>query len=131
MDYKQLAIDIFEKENFAIKTTGIVIEEVDIDYAKCSLSIDEKHLNIHGTVMGGVIFTLADFTFGILANIDHKPTVTLSSNINFINAPKGPIIFAESKCIKSGKRISFYEVNVTDSDGTPIANVSINGYKKF
>lgn len=131
MDYKQVSIENSKEDVFAMKTTGIVIDEVDADYAKCSLTVDERHLNAHGSVMGGVIFTLADFTFGVVANLNHVPTVTLSSNINFINVPRGPIIYAEARPIKDGRRIGFYEVIVTDSEGNLVANVSINGYKKI
>ena len=57
---------------------NVEIEEVDDGYAKCSLEIQPHHLNAANTVMGGAIFTLADFafavaTFGLLDFTDTFP----------------------------------------------------------
>ncbi len=39
MDYKQEAIERFSDDLYATEVTGIVIEDVHSDYAKCSLAI--------------------------------------------------------------------------------------------
>ena len=54
--------EFFAKDRFATDN-GATIEEVDDGYAKCSLEIQPHHLNAANTVMGGAIFTLADFAF--------------------------------------------------------------------
>ena len=51
------------KDRYATEVTGIVLEEVGVHYAKCSLKLDERHINAIGQVMGGVIYTMADLTF--------------------------------------------------------------------
>ena len=51
---------VFANDRFATDN-GAVIEQVDEGYAKCWLEIQPHHLNAAGTVMGGAIFTLADF----------------------------------------------------------------------
>ncbi|NLI90839.1 MAG: PaaI family thioesterase [Peptococcaceae bacterium] len=130
MDYKQLAIERFSNDLYATKTTGIIIEEVDVNCAKCSLSINENHLNAAGFVMGGAIFTLADFVFAIAANCENELTVSLSSQINYISATKGPILFAEAKCVKNAKNICFYDITVNDDKGNLVASVSTTGYRK-
>ena len=53
---------VFANDRFATDN-GAVIEQVDEGYAKCWLEIQPHHLNAAGTVMGGAIFTLADFAF--------------------------------------------------------------------
>ena len=130
MDYKQQAIERFSNDLYATKTTGIIIEEVHVNYAKCSLLISENHLNAAGFVMGGAIFTLADFVFAIAANCDHELTVSLSSQISYINATKGPILFAEAKCVKNAKSICFYDITVNDDKGNLVASISTTGYRK-
>ena len=69
--------EFFAKDRFATDN-GATIEEVDDGYAKCSLEIQPHHLNAANTVMGGAIFTLADFafavaTFGLLDFTDTFP----------------------------------------------------------
>ncbi len=130
MDYKQQAIERFSNDLYATKTTGITIEEVDINYAKCSLLVYENHLNAAGFVMGGAIFTLADFAFAVASNMNQELTVSLTSQINYVNATKGPVLFAEARCIKNTKRICFYEITVSDDGGNLVATVATSGYRK-
>ena len=130
MKDKKTAIDFFSKDIFAVETTGIQIEEVQDDYVICSLEIKNKHLNAAGYVMGGVMFTLADFTFAVAANTKDTYTVSLSSSINFVRATKGPILYAKSCCVNSGKTICFYEITLYDSPERIVSTVTINGFIK-
>lgn len=130
MDYKQEAVERFRNDLYATETTGIVIEDVYPNYAKCSLVVDDRHLNAAGFVMGGAIFTLADFAFAIAANCGRGFTVTLSSQISYINGTKGPNLFAEARCIKNSKKICFYEIEVSDGNGDIVAIISTTGYRK-
>jgi len=128
MDYKEQAVGRFSNDIYATKTTGVRIEAADESYAKCSLKIDERHYNTNGDVMGGAIFALADYAFGVAANTGNPPTVSLSSTINFIRPTRGPVLYAEARCIKTGRKISFFEVLVTDGEGRVIATVTSNGF---
>ena len=130
MDYTQLAKDCFYKDIFAVETTGVRIEEARPNYSRCSLKIDERHFNVSGNVMGGAIFTLADYAFGVAVNTGDPSSVSLSSTINFIRPTKGPVLYAEAKCIKRGRSITFFDVTVTDDDGNIIATVIANGFRK-
>ena len=130
MDYKAEAQEFFKGDIFALETTGITIEEVDIDYAKCRLDIDRRHLNARNFVMGGAIFTLADFTMAVAANAGNADTVSLNLNINYLSPASPPALFAEAKCVKSGKTIGFYEVDITDAHGKKVAVVTGSGFRK-
>lgn len=123
------AREFFIKDRFAMPTTGIEIEDVEDYYAKCSLKIEEKHLNAAGKVMGGAVFTLADFTFAVASNHNGEPTVTTTSQITYLSAAKGEKLISESKLIKNGKTTCTYEINITDNLGTPVALVVTNGMK--
>lgn len=117
----------FSNDRFAA-TMGAVIEAVDEHYAKCSLSIDKRHCNALGQVMGGVAYTLADFVFAVAANFrQSSPTVTLTAQISYYNPVKGKTLYGESRLIKDGRRNCFYEISVTDDLGTPVAGVMITG----
>ena len=130
MDYKTEALEFFKGDNFALEATGIIIEEVDKDYAKCRLDIDSRHLNANNFVMGGAIFTLADFTMAVAANAGNPQTVSLNLNIQYLFPASPPVLFAEAKCIKSGKSIGVYEVDVTDGSGKKVAVVTGSGFRK-
>ena len=122
------AKEFFAADLYATEVTGIEIVEAREKYARCSLVLEERHKNAVGHVMGGVLFTLADFVFGISANFGAAaPTVTVSSNIHFLASPRGRVIYGESKLLKDGKRSCFYEITVSDEDGSPVAIVTVNG----
>ncbi len=129
MNYTELARKRFSEDKFATDRTKIIIDEVDIDYAKCSLNIEECHLNANNTLMGGAIFTLADFAFAIASNIGGADTVSLNSHIDYISPPKGKKVVAETKCIKNGKKTCLFEIVVKDEDESLIAKVITTGYR--
>lgn len=119
--------DFFKQDKYASQLTGIEIEEVGKNYAKCSLKLTDNHNNALGFTMGGVMFTLADFVFAIATNSDGTKTVTTSSTINYISSPKGEIIYGESKLLKDGKRNCFYEITITDNLNNLIAVINTTG----
>ncbi len=122
------AREFFKHDRYATETTGIKIEEVGRNYAKCSLKLNERHLNAVGHPMGGVMYTLADFVFAVATNFDADDiTVTTVSQICYLNSVKGKILYGESKMIKDGRTTCFYEVNITDDLGTDVAVVTTTG----
>ncbi|MEG0541254.1 MAG: PaaI family thioesterase [Angelakisella sp.] len=130
MDYIEEARKALKNDVFAQEVTGIVIDEAEPGYAKCSFVIEEKHMNSGHMVMGGAIFTLADFAFGAVANLDHNPTVTLSSSISFLSPPKGTRVIAEARCVKSGRSTCVVDVRVFDDIGTSVAISTMTGFRK-
>lgn len=125
------AYRIFEKDRFAMNMAGVVIESIEDDVVVCSMEITDNHLNAVGSVMGGAIFTLADFTFAIAANFRKTDiTVTLDSHICYLGVAKGNKLFAKSRCIKQGYTSAFYDITITDNLGTSVAQVTITGYTK-
>ncbi len=131
MNNTELARKRFSEDKFATDRTKIIIDEADIDYAKCSLNIEDCHLNANNTLMGGAIFTLADFAFAIASNMGGVDTVSLNSHIDYINPPKGKKVTAETRCIKSGKKTCLFEIVVMDEKETVIAKVTTTGYRIF
>ena len=121
------AREFFSNDKFATQVTGIVIDDVGEKYAKCSLKLEPCHRNAVGGVMGGVIFTLADFVFAVASNFNQPMTVTTSSHISYIGSVRGEILYGESKLLRDGKRTCFYEITVTDETGNLVAVVSANG----
>lgn len=128
-DYTERARELFGKDRYGTDLTGIYLEEARKNYARCTLEIEDKHLNINDYVMGGVICTLIDYTFGVASNAEENNTITLSAAINYVTSTKGPKLFCEATCTKDGRKICFYNVVLTDSSGKTVATAEVNGYK--
>lgn len=123
------AREFFSKDVYASEQTGIKVDEVGKNYAKCSLEIGKQHCNAYGGVMGGVMFTLADFTFAVSSNFRQGHTVSVTSQINFTGMAKGKKLIAESKLIKDGRTVCLYAIDITDELGTKVAFVTFSGMK--
>ena len=119
----------FAHDRYATETTGVVIEAVGEHYAKCSLKLDDRHKNALGYVMGGVVYTMADLTFAVCTHFrTARPTVTNVGHVSYLNPPAGDTLYSESRMIKDGNRICFYEIRIWDNAGVEVATVSMNGY---
>ena len=127
MDHLEEARAYFAADRYAVEATACVIDAVGEKYARCSLTLQPKHRNAVGQVMGGVAYTLADFAMAVAANFHQPLTVTLSSSIQYLGTVRGTRLIAETRLIKDGRRNCVYEVNVTDDLGTPVALVVSTG----
>ena len=118
----------FSKDRFATDN-GMKLDELDEAHAVTSMKIDDRHRNAYGGVMGGSIFTLADFAFAALTNdLDHK-TVAQQVSINYLSAPKGERLVATASFRKDGRSSCVVNVNVTDDTGRDVAQFVGTGFK--
>lgn len=120
----------FAKDAFATELMGIEIEAVEDGYARCAMPVDSRHQNAEGRVMGGALFTLADFTFAVAANLDRPVTVSLSCQISFLSPPRGDRLIAEARRVKQGRFTCYYAVEVTDGTGAVVAAAGVSGFTK-
>jgi len=127
MNYVDQVREIFSKDRYATEN-GMVIDDASEHYAKCSVTLTDRHKNAMGGVMGGVHFTLADFAFAVASNQNGERTVALNTDISYIGAVKGSRLIAEAKLIKNGRSACFYLVNVTDELGNLVAVVKCSGF---
>ena len=119
----------FAEDRFAT-CNGARIDQVGDHSAVCSLSLEEKHYNAMGAVMGGVSFTLADFAFAVASNWQKPGTVSLSSNITYLGTAKGKKLTASATCVKDGRTTCYYRVEVSDDLGNLVAAVTTTGFHK-
>lgn len=121
----------FVNDIYATQTTGIKIEEISDNHAICSLKIEERHLNANNTIMGGAVFTLADFAFALAANTRNMDSVSLNTNVIYCNAARlGETLYAEATCVKYGRSTNTFIVYVKNEAGKQIAVATINGFRK-
>ncbi len=131
MNHKEKALEFFSKDIFATEATGIIIDEVEEGYAKCHFDIKPHHLNADGVVMGGAIYTLADFTFAVAANAGNPVTVSQTCNITYLSPAKGKYLYAEAKSVKSGRATCFFITDVFTDEGKKVATVTSTGFRKL
>lgn len=128
--YKNLeeAQEVFKADRFAA-INGMHIDQLGEDNCVCSMTLTDNHRNAYGGVMGGVIFTLADFALAVTANQIHSLSVAQQVSINYLNAVKGDSLTAKSKCIKSGRTTTVINVDVMDDTGRLIAQFVGTAFK--
>ena len=122
------AREYFKDDGFA-SANGIILEELDDAHALTSVILTHNHRNALGGVMGGAIFTLADFAFAALSNQLHMGTVAQQISINYLSAPKGDRLIAKAVCRKNGRNSCIINVDVTDDTGRDIAQFVGTGFK--
>ncbi|WP_407378496.1 PaaI family thioesterase [Methanobrevibacter sp.] len=122
------AREFFKGDKFATNL-GVFLEKLDDDSCECSLELNEGHKNAVGGVMGGVMFTLADFAFAVLSNNLHSPTVAQQVSVNYLSAPKGNKLTAKAVCKKNGRSSSIINVDITDDTGRDVVQFIGTGFK--
>lgn len=120
---------VFANDRFATQAAGCRVVEGAKGHAVCEMELSPIHRNAMGNVMGGAIFTLADFALAIACNIGESPTVSVDSNISFFAATKGTRLIATAEADRSGRRLGFYTVTVSDDLGKTIAKMTATCYR--
>lgn len=121
------AREIFGGTVFATEQAGCVIEAVAPGYAKCSMALERRHTNSLGVPMGGAVFTLADFAFGVASNFDRDVFVSASADVHFMSMARGKVLYAQAREIRSGRRTCLFSVDVTDDTGAAVAYLTFSG----
>lgn len=134
VDLTAVARKLFCGDRYACEQTGIQIVAVAPHYAQCRINLDSRHKNAMGGVMGGVLFTLADFTFAIAANSECLTEsslhwVSLNSHITFLSNTHNTILTATSRCIRHGHNNCVYCIDIVDNDGKMLATITTTGTK--
>lgn len=119
----------FQNDRFATEN-GVVIEQAEAGFARCSMTLTEHHQNAVGGIMGGAIFTLADFAFAVASNWQGIVHVSRTCQITFLGTAKGEKLVAAARCVKEGRHTCYYLVEITDDLGSQIAHVTVDGFVK-
>lgn len=124
MDYELLK-KVRQARNAFCNSLGLIILEIGPGTAKSKLPVRKDHMNPVGSVHGGCIFTMADTTAGSAASSYGIQVTTLDSTIHFLRPGLNTdCLYAEAKEIKHGKRVSVYNVEVTDDQGALLASAT-------
>ena len=92
-------------------------------YAKAVMPVGDELRNPQGAVHGGVLYTLADVAGGNAAASHGEWIATLDADFHYLRpALKLTSLTAEATELKFGKRVSVYDVKVSDQNGTVLAS---------
>ena len=122
--------ELFGNDRFATEACGCRVLEASRGHAVCAFDIAPIHLNAMGNVMGGAIFTLADFALAIACNMGEEPTVAVNNTIEYLNSSKGSALIATCDADKSGRNLGFYTVEVKDDLDTPVAKMTATCFRR-
>lgn len=113
----------FSHDTFA-SSIGCKIISANTNLCECELDITPKLLNEQGTIMGGAIFTLADYALGVTSNLDHSHSVSVDCFIRYIDMAKGSKLRAVCKLDKNKNSLKFYTITISDNTNSLIAIVN-------
>lgn len=119
-----LELDTFSRE------LGISLVTASPGQATLQLVITDKHRNSHGTVHGGVIFSLADEAFAVASNSDGIPSVAINTSITYMKAATTGTLIAEAVEFSKNPKLGSYVVEVYDQDREKIAVFQGLAYRK-
>lgn len=87
------------------------------------MNVEATHLNMHGTVHGGILYTLCDQAVGAYVTYKKKKGVGMDGNIHYYRpAQKGDILTATAYERKSGKKIGVYFVELKNQENKLLAD---------
>ncbi|MBQ1841176.1 MAG: PaaI family thioesterase [Atopobiaceae bacterium] len=122
--------DFFAHDLFAYEACGCRIVEASQGHAVTAFDITPTHRNAMGAVMGGAIFTLADYALAVACNVGEKPTVSVSNSIEFLSGARGSCLIATCDVDKSGRSLGFYTVDIRDELGTQVARMTATCFRR-
>ncbi len=115
--------DVFNHCNVG-RLVGIDIYEVGLGFAKGRLKIQSEHINVFGSVHGGILFTFADHVGGACGNTLGGKAVLVESSIQYMKgALEGEVVFAEATVTYTGRKLGRIDVKVHKENGDLMAIV--------
>ncbi len=114
-DFETTLVKALEKQ-FFMKLIGFEITKIEAGYIEGELIIEQKHLQQHGFLHGGLTATCLDIVMGFSAFTllpQGKGVVTADMNIFYYNPGVGSKLIAKGWVDKPGSRLHFCEGEVT------------------
>jgi acyl-CoA thioesterase len=114
--------EIIEREDRASRWLGMKLQEIRPGYARLSMRVTENMVNGQKVCHGGIIFSLADSSFGFACNSHNQHALAASCSIDFLApAALGDELTAEASETAHAGRTRIYDVRVTNQAATLIA----------
>ena len=113
---------VIEREDCASRFLGMRLEEVKPGAARMSMRVTEDMVNGQRVCHGGLIFSLADSSFGYACNTHNQRALAASCAIEFLApAQLGDELTAQATEVARAGRSAIYDVRVTNQNAELIA----------
>lgn len=106
---------------------GMGLEHVAEGEVDISLEAGTEHLNLMGTVHGGVLATLADTATGLAYRTVLEPGTTFTTiqlQVTYLAAGRAGRIVARGRVVKRGRRTGYAEADVVDAEDRLLARAT-------
>jgi uncharacterized protein (TIGR00369 family) len=117
----------FARSEFHRTFLGAQLERVTDGEVDVSLVVETRHLNLAGTLHGGLIATLADTATGLAfrTTLETETTfLTSSLSVTFLRPGRRGTLTAKGRVVKRGTRFGYAEADVEDGEGRLLARAT-------
>lgn len=117
----------FARSVFHTSFLGLRLARVEPGEVDVGLEVGASHLNLFGTLHGGMIATLADTATGLamLTVLERGTThVTTSLAVAFLAPGRAGVVTARGRVLKHGRRFGYAEADVVDGAGLLLARAT-------
>lgn len=118
----QAAGKVMWREDRVTKLLDMQLEELRPGYARLAMTVTERMANAQDYCHGGMIFTLADSSFGFASNSHNQRALAAACSIEFLAPARiGDRLTAECREQARAGRAGVYDARVTNQEGELIA----------
>ena len=106
---------------------GMILERVAEGEVDVGLEVAPEHLNLMGTVHGGVLATLADTATGLAYRTVLEPDTTFTTSqlsVAYLSPGRAGRIVARGRVVKRGRHTGYAEADVVDAEGRLLARAT-------
>jgi uncharacterized protein (TIGR00369 family) len=117
----------FARSRFHTSFLGARLARVEPGEVDVALDVEPDHLNLFGTLHGGLIATLADTATGLamLTSLEPGTThATSSLSVTFLVPGRAGTVTARARVVKRGGRFGYAEADVVNGEGELLARAS-------
>ncbi len=126
-DLLKISRKFFGTDRF-VEMCGVQIVECREGYARCKVTIADKHLNGINAVQGGLLFTIADFSAAVAAFTLGRVALSINADISFFRNCNSGTLIAEATVISATNNLCTCSVDVVCND-TKLANVKVGLFR--
>ena len=117
----------FERSRFHTSFLGARLGRVSRGEVDVELDVGPQHLNLFGTMHGGLIATLADTATGLAMLTALEPGtahLTTSLGVTFLAPGRAGVVTARGRVLKAGRRFGYAEADVVNEAGDLLARAT-------
>jgi len=117
----------FARSEFHSRWLSLSLQRVERGEVDVAMDVQPHHLNLMGTLHGGMIATLADTSTGLALRSTLEPGQTFTTTqlaVTFLAPGREGRIVARGRVLRSGKRFGYAEADVVDEVGRLLARAT-------